>query len=170
MKADPQWVRDSLVEDAVKPAHEAGKEVNVRAAEEYFVGVLDKLERKRAEAKPKPAPQAKDATADEFRKATGRELDPAWKTEKRLAKADPFVRQDQLKTVGMMRLRERLRWIKQRPDLYQQVKGLALALNSSNPAVREKAALKMREFIEKTNRLAGHDWRKPKPKKLVFGG
>ena len=171
MKVDPKEVLGSLVEDALVPAKEAGKEVNVRATEEYFVGVLEKLEHKQADAKPKAKTEKKDGVASEFKKATGRELDPSTRTTKKATTLNPMqAQQSKLRQVGELLLRERLRWIRQRPDLFAQVKGLALLMNHSDPQIRAKAEMTLREFLVKTNKLAGHDWRKPPPGKLVFSG
>lgn len=173
MKADPQWVRDSLVADAVEPAKAAGKEVNVRAVEDYMVETLRKLERKNAEAKPKTSPvqerDDEDQVRKEFRKATGREMPDVYVERGGQRKERPIVTMSEIERVGRQRLAERLRWIKARPDLYEKVKGMVVALHSSKPEHRERAAQKLREFIAMTDRLAGHDWRKPKPQNLWFG-
>jgi len=167
-KVDPRWVRDSLVEDLVKPAHEAGKPVDVAAGEDYIVGVLEKLERKRSERKATPAKtETKSKTDDEFKRRTGRELDPNWKPD---TGRQSVVRQDQVRLVGEHLLVQRLRWIRQRPELFAQVKHLAVALNSGNQATRENAAQQMRAFIAKTDKWAGHRWDAPKGKKLMFSG
>ena len=170
-KPDPQAVRDMLVEDAVKPAHEQGRAVNVEAAQKYFSEVLDTMDLKAKDAKQATDVQSKtDAgTGDEFKARTGEQAPDAWRVAKRQDQHSAFIHQDRLKMVGQQLMRNRMRWIAARPDLYEQVKGLSLALNSANKGVRERAAIKMREFIEKTNRLAGHDWRKPPPTKRHFG-
>lgn len=169
-KPDPQSVRDMLVEDAVAPAHAQGRPVNVEAAKSYFADVLTTMDRKTTNAKPVASVDTKpdSATGDEFSARTGDAAPDAWRIAKQQDQHNAFIHQDRLKMVGQQLMRLRMRWIRQRPDLYEQVKSLSLALNSQNRGVRERAAIKMREFIEKTNRLAGHDWRKPAPKKLHF--
>lgn len=169
MKADALWVRDSLVEDAVKPAQAAGRVVDTRAASDHIVGILEGMDRKEAVAKPVAQPVSEadkvDEFAAEFERRTGRSLSMTLEKEMKPRKLVPI---DQVEAVGRQRLAERLRWVKSRPDLYQQVKGLAVGLTSQSKPTRERAAEKMREFIAKTDRLAGHDWRKPAPKKLHF--
>jgi|SRR6056297_1060043 len=168
MKADPIEVRDSLVRDAVEPARDSGREVNVRAASDYVVGVLQTLEQKNADAKPVQTESKADAVASEYEKATGRKLDGKSKVERRESTLDSFVHQDTLRVVGEHRLVERLRWIRQRPDLFNKIKGAAIMLNSPDANVRAKAKAKVIKALDQSNRLAGYDWRKPKPKKLFF--
>ena len=166
-------MRDSLVEDAIQPARDAGKEVDAQAYNDYIVGILEGLDHKQATQDTPAAadgvPKDRDeVTANEFERRTGRDM-PSMSVD-RNPESPRLVNVSHLEQVGRARLAARLRWIKQRPDLYERVKGLSIALNSSHKPTRERAALKMREFIAMTDRLAGHDWRKPKQEKLVFSG
>lgn len=171
MKADAHWVRDSLVEDAVKPAQAAGRVVDSQAAADHIVGILEGMDRKQAAAKPVAQKVSEadkvDIFAEEFKKRTGRDLGMTLEREMAPRKIVPL---DKLEAVGRQRLAERLRWIKSKPDLYQRVKGLAVGLTSPSKPTRERAGEKMREFIAMTDRLAGFHWGNPKPKKLTFGG
>jgi len=172
MSVDPRWVRDSLVEDAVKPARDAGVDVDVQAAEQHVVGVLDKLERKNAEKSAGPTATTKKdgAQEQEFRRRTGRELDENWKQDKAaIAKASLIQETQARKAIGEARFVERLRWMRKNPVLRKQVEAISLALNSSNTNIRKRAEMKMVKLIEKSNRMAGFDWRKPRPTKMHFG-
>ena len=168
-KPDPQAVRAALVEDALGPAHAQGRKVDVDAANSYFSGVLDSMDRKAADSKKATSIDSKSgAVAKEFDRCSADVAPDAWRVAKQRDQHNAFLHQDRLKMVGQELMRKRMRWIRQRPDLYEKVKSISLALNSADRGVRERAGIKMREFIEMTNRLAGHDWRKPAPKKLHF--
>ncbi len=171
MSVDPRQVRDSLVEDVVKPARDAGRDVNVQNAEKYVVDILDGMERKQSEKKAGPvATESKNEVGEEFRRRTGRELDENWKQDKAaIAKAQLAQDSQMRRMVGEQRLIERLRWMRARPDLRAKVESLSLALNSSNQNIRKRAEMRMVKLIEKSNKLAGFDWRQPKPGKLFFG-
>ena len=172
MKADPLWVRDSLVEDVTRPSQEDGRVVDANAASEYIVGILERMDRKQADAKPVPQPKSQadkvGEFAVEFERRTGRSLPDALELERNMPERK-LVALDKSEAIARQRLAERLRWIKSKPDLYEQVKGPAAGLLSKDKNIREKAAQKLRDVIAKTDRLCGHEWHKPKPKRLTFG-
>ncbi len=170
MKADPRWVRDSLVKDFANSQPE-GSEFDVVAAEGFIVDVLEKLERKQADRTPTtpgtPGVVDEDPVRTEYEKRTGRAMSASID---RNVRTSPLVSMSEVERVGRARLQQRMAWIGERPDLMRRMKSYAAGLLSNNKSKREQAAMKMRELIEETNRLAGHDWRKPKPQKLVFSG
>lgn len=160
----------------MKPQADAGKIPDVQATSDYIVGVLERMDRKEAEAKPvvkreKPKPRlSKDEiTANEFKRRTGRELQPGWLTEKNPTNRK-IVPLSKIEQIGRKRLAERLAWMRTKPDLRKELEDVAAFLYSSDRDLREKAAAKIRKLIKKSNRLAGHDWRKPKPKKITLSG
>lgn len=166
-------VRDSLVDDAMDSAGAAGRLLDARAVSEYIEGVLQKLDRKRSEAPAKSttcsAVKDESRVAKEFQRRSGRELDPSWKVDRGPQKQRRVIPREEILFGMKIRLGRRMQWIKQRPELFERVKGISVALNSSKPEIREKAALKMREFLKETDRLAGYDWRSGPPEKLHFG-
>lgn len=174
MKPTPQWVKDSLVEDAVAPAKQAGRDVDAVAIESEIVQILERMDRKQADAvaptkQAKPERDEEEQTRKEFKKRTGRDMDPSMYVD-RTPRARKMVQISEVERVGRERMAERMRWIKERPDMFEKIKGLIVGLHSSSPETREKAGQKLREFIESTNVLAGHDWRVPKPQRLMFNG
>lgn len=174
MKPTPQWVKDSLVEDTVAPIKARGGEANAQAIESEIVGILERMDRKQADAV-KPAKQAverddEEQVRKEFKRRTGREMDSSMGVDRTPRAPRKMVQIDEIERVGRQRMAERMRWIKERPDMFEKIKGLIVGLHSSNSDTREKAGQKLREFIESTNVLAGHDWRVPKPGKLTFSG
>lgn len=164
-KVDNLWVRDSLVADVVSAGE--GREVNARAASDYIVRTLERLDRKQSDAKQRPTTTKKDGAVEaEYRRRTGQDMPKA--SIDRSPKERAIMPVSAYEQAARRRIAQRLREINSCPDLRQRMKGLAVGLNSTKKDARERAALEVEKLFEETNRLFG-DWRKPKSKKLVFG-
>lgn len=171
--ADPLWVRDTLVEDVVEAQKSTKGSADAVGASEYIVQILEKMDRKAADSKPKTAssrPTKKPGAVEkEFERRTGKKLHPGWtKTRSEGSQPKKLVQLDEVTRVGRARLAARLRWMRGRPDLRREVEAVAPFLHSAKADVRERAANKLRALLEKSDRLAGHSWMKPPPRKLFF--
>jgi hypothetical protein len=172
--ADPIWVRETLVGDAVKGAADAGRVPNRQGAEDYIVEVLRKMDRKKSEARP-PKGQVITNPADkkaiyeeEFEKRTGRKLTDMT-IERDVEERGRLVKEEDLQKGLLGSIIERFKVIKHHPEMYQKVKILVLCLNSPKRAKRLQAANKLYALMDKTDAVVGYSWRKPKPEKLIFG-
>lgn len=157
-------MRDALLKDAIESAKLDGKRPVVQDAQDYLSRILGRIEQSRAEAKPANTPSQSKAEKA-FEKYTGDKLDPAWKVERG---GDRLAKVDDLRRVGEQRLRLRLAWIAQRPELETKLKAITIRSMSPVAEVQRKAGDELKAFLEHTNKLAGYDWRQPKPKKLIF--
>lgn len=163
-KPSDLWVRDSLVEDVVSSAD--GREVNTRAAEDFIVSTLERMDRKSANAALKAKAEKPDKVASEFERRAGYAM-PDMRVD-RAPTPSPIVPASAYKAQARKLINRRLRLINADPVLCERMKGLAVGLNSAKHEHRERAALEVERLFEETDRLFG-DWRKPPVKKLVFG-
>lgn len=162
-KVDNLWVRDSLVEDLVQARE--GRETDVRAASDYIVATLERMDRKEADRVQRPNAQKKPGAVEaEYKRRTGEDM-PAMSVD-RNPQPRKLVQIDEVERVGRLRLAKRLRWIKSKPEMAARLKGLAVGLNSPKRDVREKAALKVRELLDESDRLVGRSWMLPDPQRL----
>ncbi len=175
--SDSIRVRNEILAD-LAASQPDGKEIDIDAASREITGILEGMDRKKSEdARTSHRVDKKreklDVIASEFHRRTGRNIDREWETmrnegEELIASKPSIVEAKGLRQIGIDRLCERLRWMRSKPEMFEQVKGLSVALNMGNKETRERAAQKLREVLERSNKLAGFDWMKGKPSKLIF--
>lgn len=147
-KSNSLSVRDTLVRDAVTPVAESGRVPDVKGMQDFIVGVLEGMDRKnpnRTAARPAPV-----------------EVEPPTPV------ASPIMGLQTFESGMRGRLIDRVQMIRRYPELYTQLKNLAICLNSPKKGVRNQAGAALIALVDRTNAIVGHDWRQPPPKKLVF--
>jgi hypothetical protein len=167
-KATPHELRDSLVQDAVESVKDQG-EVNVHAVNDYIVDVLRNMDRKKADAKKPVAtkadprkPTSLDQIMSEYKKRGGESEWSTFSPDERppaptfVSKLDPKLYE---------RLGARLRWLRSKPEYKKQIETLSLGLMAGGER-KERAANKLRDILEVSDRLVGRPWWKPAPKRI----
>ena len=180
-KADAHWVRDTLVGDTVKGAADAGREADVPGVQAFIVDVLQGMDRKAAEAKPKhvtghTSPEDKQGIyEEEFEKRTGRKLENLV-IERDASPGGRILTAKELTSGPMASIIERIRIINRRnpdgsdkyPKKRAQLKNLSICMNSPKPQLREQAADALEILFAWTDSIAGYSWQSPKPTILTF--
>lgn len=143
--------------------------------EQIVVDVLEGMDRKAAERTITVAPDRVDperreaVAAEEFKRKTGLDMSALRVCEtKTAAKLGQLKQIDDLKSGLQARIIARFNIIKAHDELYLKAKNLSVCLNSPKRSVRLQAAQAMYSLLDRTNAIAGWDWRKPEPQRLVF--
>ncbi len=180
-KADPHWVRDTLVGDTVKGAADAGRQANVPAVEEFIVDVLQGMDRKAVEAKPRfvaghTSPSDKrEIYEEEYERRTGRKLENLT-LERDVKQEGRLLTQKELTTGPLASIISRIRVINAKnedgtdkyPHLRLQMKNLTICMKSPLKETREKAATYIYKLLDQTDAIVGYSWMQPKPTILTL--
>jgi hypothetical protein len=177
--------KDAMVADAAEAQRKKGLLPDVRAAEDYLSSIMQRLDRKQSEAKPRPVrvdksdrAEKKMAEAEKRARRAGFELMSGWEfDEKRpLALGGSAL---EVKREGKLTklLRARIRMLQGYPEWQDRFKRInPFALNGQagkNPDERQQRQLEatelVRQIIRDSNVVFG-DWWKPAPKKLWQSG
>ena len=180
-KADPHWVRDTLIGDTVDGAAAAGRQADVPGVRDFIVDILQGMDRKQSEAKPVRGPTSpsdkQEFYEEEFERRSGRKLENIV-IERQVEQKGRLLTQEELTTGPLASIIARIRVINTKnsdgsdkyPKKRAQLKNLTICMNSPKPKLREQAADSLYKLFDWTDKIVGYSWQKPKPTILTFSG
>jgi hypothetical protein len=163
--------KDALLADAAAAQRARGRLPTPADNERYLRGVLERLDRKEAEARPAPASRPEKrpgALAAEARRRAARAgfaLEGSFElTRTPLAAGGPILEVGKVESAMRKKLRARLRLLRSKPDWKVRIQRInPLALQGAFGKEKQKLAqLEVMKVINDSNRIFGH-WMKPPP-------